>query len=148
MDIGKKVTVTYQLKRGNYAVDTNDRSNINDGGRITSGSISSSSINGTKSFSDAAEATASLCDRHIDYKEIGNRLLAEDSVQRISLPTGSEEQAFVCTWSLATDVGTTTLVSVQASNGSTRICSTSIRILVRSTQVSSRKELVLTNESA
>jgi hypothetical protein len=148
MDIGKKVTVTYQLKRGNYAVDGNDRSNINDDSRNTSGSNSTSCINGTNGFSDGAEAEASFCDRHIDEGQVGNRLLAEDSVQRISLPIGSEEQAFVSNWSLATNVGTSTLVSIQTSNGSTRICSTSIRILVRGIQVPSGKELVLTNESA
>jgi hypothetical protein len=143
MDIGKKVTVTYQLKRGNYAVDGNNRSNINDANNITSGGNSSSYINGTKSFNDGTEAEASLCDRHIDYKQIGNRLLAEDSVQRISLPIGSEEQAFVRDWSLAINVGKTTLVSIQTSNGSTRIRSTSIRILVQGIQVPSGKELVL-----
>ena len=143
MDIGKKVTVTYQLKRGNYAVNSNDRSNINDVRRITSASDCASDINGTESFSDGTEAEASVCDKHIDYRQIGNRLLAEDSVQRISLPIGSEEQAFVRNWGLATNVGTTTLVSIQTSNGSTRIRSTSIRILVQGIQVPSGKELVL-----
>ena len=148
MDIGKKVTVTYQLKRGNYAVDGNDRSNINDGNRNTSASNCTSSINGTNGFSDGAKAEASLCDRHIDERQVGNRLLAEDSVQRISLPIGSEEQTFVSDWSLATNVGTSTLVSIQTSGGSTRIRSTSIRILVQGIRVPSGKELVLTNESA
>jgi hypothetical protein len=148
MDIGKQVTVTYQLKRGNYAVRSNDRSNINDSSRITSASNCASGITGPKGFSDGAEAEASVCDRHIDERQIGSRVFAQSSVQGISLPIGSEEQTFVSDWSLATNVGTTTLVSVQTSRRSTRIRSTSIRILVQGIQVPSGKELVLTNESA
>jgi hypothetical protein len=147
MDIGKKVTVTYQLKRGNYAVDSDDRNNVDDCYHLTSECNCTSDIKGTESSNDGTKAEASLCDEHIDYKGVGDRLLASNSVQGISLPTRGEEQAFVSNWGLATNVGTSRLVSVQTSNGSTRICSTSIRIMVRSTQVPSRKELVL-NEPA
>ena len=147
MDIGKQVTVTYQLKRGNYAVDSDDRNNSNACCRNTNVCICSTDVSRTESFNDETKAEASLCDKHIDYKEVGDRLLASYSVQGISLPTRGEEQTLVSNWRLATDVGETSLVSIQTGNRSTRLCSTSIRIMVQSTQVPSRKELVL-NEPA
>lgn len=147
MDIGKQVTVTYQLKRGNYAVNSDDRNNSNGCYCNTNVCSCSSYVIRTESSNDGTKAEASLCDKHIDYKEVGDRLLASHSVQRISLPTRGKEQTLVSNWSLATDVGETSLVSIQTSNRGTWLCSTSIRIMVQSTQVPSRKELVL-NEPA
>jgi hypothetical protein len=146
MDIGKKVTVTYQLKRGNYAVDSTDRNNITDSNSNTSSSICSHRNDGAAGGSNASQATSSVRYWNVGEQQVGNGLRCEDSVQRISLPTQGEEQTFVGSWSMATDVGSTSLVYIQTSKRGEQVCSTSIRIMVQSVQISPRKELVL-NES-
>lgn len=146
MDIGKKVTVTYQLKRGNYAVDSTNRNNITDSNSNTSSSICSHLNDGSKGGSNASQAASKVRYWNVSDKQVGTRLRCEDSVQRISLPIGREEQTLVRSWSMATDVGSTSLVYIQTSKRGEQVCSTSIRIMVQSVQVSPRKELVL-NES-
>jgi len=147
MDIGKKVTVTYQLKRGNYAVDSTDRNNITDSDSDTRSSFSTSGNTGAKGGSNASQATSTVRYWNVSEQQVGNGLRCEDSVQGISLPTQREEQTLVRSWSMATDVGSSSLVYIQTSKRGEQVCSTSIRIMVQSVQISPRKELVL-NEPA
>jgi len=147
MDIGNTVTVCYQLKRGNYAVDSNDRNNFADSDSNTSFSISSSSNIGAKGGSNASQDASTVCYWDVSGESVGTRMRYQDSVQGISLPTECKEQTLVRSWSMATDVGKTHLVYIQTSQRGKQVCSTSVRIMVQSVQISPRKELLL-NEPA
>ena len=147
MDIGKKVTVTYQLKRGNYAVDSTDRNNITNNNSNSCSSDCSHLNDGSKGGSNASQEAGGVCDWSISEEEVGTNLRYQDSVQGISISTECKEQAFIRSWSMATNVGQTSLVYIQASARSERLCTTSVRIMVQSVQISPREELLL-NEPA
>jgi len=143
MDIGKKVTVTYQLKRGNYAVDRNNRTNNVD---IT---INASNSNLTeddfgKAYDNARQRISDrACDKHSNNGQTRSILCEEDRVQGEPLQRGLVQQIERSTWSVAITMGKTRVVTTQTNIRSTQVCASSLRNLVRGTQVPSRKELVL-----
>ena len=148
MDIGKKVTVTYQLKRGNYAVDCNNRSNSDVINNVTSRSNISDANHGQSHDDDGQGRSDRVCDRHSNNGQTTGCLCQEDCVQGKPLQRGLLQQIEWSTWSVATTMGQTRVVTTQTNIRSTQVCASSIRNLVRSVQVPSGKELVLTNESA
>lgn len=147
MDIGKKVTVTYQLKRGNYAVNDRSYTGFTHNGELTCGCIISDIIYSSTLSVNGSRNESRVCNCNGNYKQTRGSMCEEDRIQGEPIPSQCEEQAFVSSWSVATDVGQTSLVYTQASNGSKQIRITSVRQLVRSVQVPPREELVLTNES-
>lgn len=143
MDIGNTVTVRYQLKRGNYAVDRNNRTNNVD---IT---INASSSNLTvadlgEAHDGAGQGTSNrACDKHSNNGQTRSILCEEDRVQGEPLQRGLVQQIERSTWSVAITMGKTRVVTTQTNIRSTQVCASSLRDLVQGTQVSSRKELVL-----
>ncbi len=146
MDIDNKVTVSYQLKRGNYAVDVNDRIEYVDS------DINSS----TGGFSRPNDREGNLYVRQGEGVGAGNKhgnnrqtrgcLCEEDCVQREPLQHRLVQQIEWCSWSVAVTLGKTRVVHTQTDIRSTQVCASSLRNLVRGMVVPSRKELVL-NES-
>ena len=147
MDIGKKVTVTYQLKRGNYAVDCIDRSNSDVINNVTSGSNISTTNLGTSLVSDEQGGSVGVCGKHSNNGQTRSCLCEEDCVQGESIQRGLLQQIEWSTWSMATTMGKARVVVTQTNIRSTRLRASSLRDLVQGVQVPSRKELVL-NESA
>jgi hypothetical protein len=147
MDIDNKVTVSYQLKRGNYAVDSNDRINNVDSNINTSVS--------PISYHDDRENTSYLKqggsfgvgDKHGNNRQTRGCLCEEDCVQREPLQHQLVQQIEWCSWSMAVTLGKTKLVHTKTNIRSTQVCASSVRNLVQGMGVPSRKELVL-NESA
>lgn len=143
MDIGNTVTVRYQLKRGNYAVDCNNRTNNVD---IT---INASSSNltvadlGETPYGDGQGISNRACDKHSNNGQTRSILCEEDRVQGEPLQRGLVQQIERSTWSVAITMGKTRVVTTQTNIRSTQVCAPSLRDLVQGTQVSSRKELVL-----
>jgi hypothetical protein len=143
MDIGNTVTVRYQLKRGNYAVDRNNRTNNVDI------SINASNSNLTeddfgKAYDNARQGTGDrACDKHSNNGQTRSILCEEDCVQGEPLQRGLVQQIERSTWSVAITLGETRVVTTQTNIRSTQVCASSIRHLVQRTQVSSGKELVL-----
>lgn len=143
MDIGKKVTVTYQLKRGNYAVDCIDRSNSDVIINVTSGSKISDYDLGQTPYGDGQGSSGGTCYKHSNDGQTGISMCQEDCVQGESIQRGLTQQIQWSTWSVATTLGKTRLVTTQTNIRSTRVCASSVRNLVQGIQVPSRKELVL-----
>ena len=143
MDIGKKVTVTYQLKRGNYAVNCNDRSNGDIYINVTSGSKLTTINLGQTHHADGQGRSDRACDKHSNNRQTRSCLCEEDLVQGKPIQRGLTEQIQWSTWSMATTVGKTRVVVTQTNIRSTQVCASSLRDLVRGVQVPSRKELVL-----
>lgn len=146
MDIGKKVTVTYQLKRGNYAVDCIDRSNSDVINNVTSGSKLTAVNLGRSPDGDGQGSSNRVCDKHSNNGQTRGCLCEEDCVQGEPIQRGLLQQIEWSTWSMATTMGGTRVVVTQTNIRSTRLRASSLRNLVQGVQVSSRKELVL-NES-
>jgi len=67
-------------------------------------------------------------------------------IQGEPIQRGLPQQVEWSTWSMAITLGKTRVVITQTNTGSTQVCATSIRHLVRSVQVSPGKELVLGHE--
>ena len=147
MDIGNTVTVRYQLKRGNYAVDCIDRSNSDIISNVTSGSNISTTNPRTSLSSDGQGRSDRGCDKHSNNGQTRGCLCEEDCVQGKSIQRGLPQQIEWSTWSMAITMGSTRVVHTQTNIRSTRVCATSLRNLVQGVQVPSRKELLL-NESA
>lgn len=147
MDIGKKVTVTYQLKRGNYAVDCIDRSNSDVINNVTSRSNFTVADLGETPYGDGQGTSNRACDKHSNNGQTRGYLCEEDCVQGKPIQRGLLQQIEWSTWSMATTMGKTRVVVTQTNIRSTRVCASSLRNLVQGVQVPSRKELVL-NESA
>lgn len=146
MDIGKKVTVTYQLKRGNYAVDCIDRSNSDITYNVTSRSKLAITNLGEAHNGAGQGRSDRACDKHSNNGQTRSILCEEDCVQGEPLQRGLIQQIEWSTWSVAVTMGQTRVVTTQTNIRSAQVCASSIRYLVQGTQVSSRKELVL-NES-
>ena len=143
MDIGKKVTVTYQLKRGNYAVDCIDRSNSDITYNVTSRSKFTITNLGETPHGDGQGTSNRTCDKHSNDGQTRSILCEEDRVQGEPLQRGLVQQIERSTWSVAITMGQTRVVTTQTNIRSTQVCASSIRHLVQRTQVSSGKELVL-----
>lgn len=146
MDIDNKVTVSYQLKRGNYAVDSNDRINNVDSDINTS--VSSISYHDGRENNPYLRQGRSfgVSDKHGNNRQTRSCLCEEDCVQGEPLQHRLVQQIEWCSWSMAVTLGKTRLVHTQTDIRSTQVCASSLRNLVRSMGVPSRKELVL-NES-
>ena len=147
MDIGKKVTVTYQLKRGNYAVDCINRSNSDINFNVASRSNISDTNLGRSHQRDAKGTSVGSCDKHSNDGQRRGSLCQEDCVQGKPIQRGLTQQVEWSTWSMAVTMGATRVVTTQTNIRSTRVCASSVRNLVQGVQVPSRKELVL-SESA
>ena len=143
MDIGKKVTVTYQLKRGNYAVDCNNRSNGDIYINVTSTSNFTVADLGEAHDGAGQGSSNRTCDKHSNNGQTRSILCEEDRVQGEPLQRGLAQQIERSTWSVAVTLGKTRVVTTQTNIRSTQVCAPSIRHLVQRTQVSSGKELVL-----
>ena len=143
MDIGNTVTVRYQLKRGNYAVDRNNRTNDVDitinasSGNLTDTNFGKAHDGARQRRSDRA------CYKHSNNGQTRSILCEEDCVQGEPLQRGLVQQIERSTWSVAITMGQTRVVTTQTNIRSTQVCASSLRDLVQCTQVSSRKELVL-----
>jgi hypothetical protein len=147
MDIGKKVTVTYQLKRGNYAVDRIDRTNNVDI-FINASNSNLTEVNFGKAHDGARQRSSDrACDKHSNNGQTRSILCEEDCVQGEPLQRGLVQQIERSTWSVAITMGQTRVVTTQTNIRSTQVCASSIRNLVQGVRVPSRKELVL-NEPA
>lgn len=147
MDIGNTVTVRYQLKRGNYAVDRNNRSNSDIYFNVTSRSKLTTVDLGETPYGDGQGTSNRACDKHSNNGQTRGSLCEEDCVQGKPIQRGLIQQIEWSTWSMATTVGTTRVVHTETNIRSTRVCASSLRILVQGVQVPSGKELVL-NEPA
>ena len=143
MDIGSTVTVRYQLKRGNYAVDCNNRSNSDIYFNVTSGSKLTTTDFGSSRNGDGQGTSNRVCDKHSNNGQTRGNLCEEDCVQGKPIQRGLIQQIEWSTWSMATTMGTTRVVHTQTNIRSTRVCASSLRNLVQGIQVPSRKELVL-----
>ena len=147
MDIGEKVTVTYQLKRGNYAVHCNDRSNSDIYYSIASRSKFTAVNNGQTHHADGQGSSDRACYKHSNNGQTRGSLCEEDRVQGEPLQRGLIQQIEWSTWSMAITMGQTQVVTTQTNIRSTQVCASSLRNLVQGVRVPSRKELVL-NEPA
>ena len=143
MDIGNTVTVRYQLKRGNYAVDRNNRSNSDIYFNVTSRSKLTITNLGEAHDSAGQGTSNRTCDKHSNDGQTRSILCEEDRVQGEPLQRGLVQQIERSTWSVAITLGQTRVVTTQTNIRSTQVCASSIRHLVQRTQVSSGKELVL-----
>ena len=145
MDINSKVTVSY-LKRGNYVVN-NSHSNSLVTVRYASTSCRTETYYESTSSTYGQRVTSGVCNCNRNEEQNGGSLCETDRIQRESIQSGSTEQVFRRSWSMATYVGETSLGHTQTSRRSTQVCVTQIRQLVRGVQVPPRKELVLKSES-
>ena len=146
MDIGNTVTVRYQLKRGNYAVDCNNRSNGDIYINVTSTSNFTVADLGEAHDGAGQGSSNRTCDKHSNNGQERGILCEEDRVQGEPIQRGLTQQIERSTWSVAITLGKTRVVTTQTNIRSTQVCAPSLRHLVRSVQVPSGKELVLTNE--
>ena len=147
MDIGNTVTVRYQLKRGNYAVDRNNRSNSDIYFNVTSRSKFTITNLGEAHHGAGQGTSNRTCDKHSNNGQTRSILCEEDCVQGEPLQRGLLQQIEWSTWSMATTMGKTRVVYTQTNIRSAQVCASSLRNLVQGVRVPSRKELVL-NEPA
>ena len=146
MDIGSTVTVRYQLKRGNYAVDCNDRIDGDASIDITSkGGLSVNDL-GTSYIYAGQGRGVGVGSNYSNDRQERSCLCEEDCVQGEPLQHRLVQQIEWCSWSLAVTLGKTRVVNTQTNIRSTQVCASSLRNLVQGVRVPSRKELVL-NES-
>lgn len=147
MDISEAVTEFHKMKRGNYAVSASDDT-WND---AAVSSTSPSVIARTYSREEIVcyhrqEGTSGVCNSASHKQQTRGSVCYTNSVQGEPIQRGLLQQIEWSTWSMAITLGKTRLVITQTNRGSTRVCATSIRHLVRSVQVSPGKELVLGHE--
>lgn len=147
MDISEKVTVTHKMKRGNYAVSVND--GLGDGASvgITSRSNITTTYTRTSHVHHGQGATSGVCNSSVCNRQQGTTMCEAHSLQGEPIQRGLTEQKQWSSWSLAITVGSARLVVTETNTGGTRLRASQIRNLVRSVQVPSGEELVLTNES-
>lgn len=143
MDIGNTVTVRYQLKRGNYAVDRNNRSNSDIYFNVTSRSKFTITNLGEAHHGAGQGTSNRTCDKHSNNGQTRSILCEEDCVQGEPLQRGLVQQIERSTWSVAITLGKTRVVTTQTNIRSTQVCASPLRHLVQRTQVSSGEELVL-----
>lgn len=148
MDISETVTVTHKMKRGNYAVSDNDGRSDNTRVGITSRSVITRTYTRTSYVRNGQGTKGGVCDCSVRDRQEAATMCETYCVQRESLQRNITQQKEWSSWSMAITMGETSLVSTQTDSGSAQVCASSIRHLVRSVQIPSGKELVLTNESA
>ncbi len=147
MDIDNKVTVSYQLKRGNYAVDCNDRIEYVDSDINTSVSRLSSSNDRASALDIGQRGGIGASDKHGNNEQTRGCLCEEDCVQREPLQHRLVQQIEWCSWSMAVTLGKARVVTTQTNIRSTRVCASSVRNLVQGVRVPSGKELVLSEST-
>jgi len=147
MDIDNKVTVSYQMKRGNYAVEDNDRIKYVDSDINTSVSHIPSSNSGESSPDIEQGRSFNVGNKHGNNRQTRVCLCEEDCVQREPLQHRLVQQIEWCSWSMAVTLGKTRVVHTQTDIRSTQVCASSIRNLVQGLGVPSRKELVLSEST-
>jgi hypothetical protein len=147
MDISEKVTVTHKMKRGNYAVNVNDEHSDGASAGITSGSDITITYTRSSHVHYGQGNESGVCDSSVRNRQQGTAMCQAHSLQGKSIQRGLAQQKEWSSWNLAITMGSTRLVVTETDTGSTRLCATQIRHLVRGIQVPSGKELVLTNES-
>ena len=143
MDIGSTVTVRYQLKRGNYAVDCINRSNGDIHFNVTSGSTVSNHDLGQTHHGVGQGTSDRTCDKHSNNRQTRGSLCEEDCVQGKPIQRRLLQQIEWSTWSMATTVGKTRVVHTETNIRSAQVCASSLRKLVQGVQFPSREELVL-----
>lgn len=147
MDISEKVTVTHKMKRGNYAVSVNDRASDGASGGITITRCITRTYTRSSHVCNGQGTEGGLCDSSICNRQQGTTMCEAHSLQGKPIQRGLAEQNQWSSWSLAITMGSARLVVAETNTGGTRVCASQIRNLVRSVQVPSGEELVLTNES-
>lgn len=147
MDISEAVTEFHKMKRGNYAVSVNN--GASDGASV--GITITCSITRTytrSSYVSNGQGTEDrLCDSPIHNRQQGTTMRQAHSLQREPLQRRLIQQKEWGAWCMATPLGSAKLVVTKTNGRGTRVCASQIRYLVRSVQVPSGEELVLTNES-
>ena len=147
MDISNQVTVGYKMKRGNYAVSDNDGHSDSASAGITSASIVTRTYTRSSYVRNGQGTEGGVCDCSARDRQQAATMCEAYCVQGESLQRDITQQKEWSSWSVAITLGETRVVITQTDSGGTRLRASSIRNLVRSVQVPSGKELVLTNES-
>ena len=147
MDIDNKVTVSYQMKRGNYAVDSNDRINNVDSDINTSVSPIPYHVDREETSNLEQGRSFGVGSNYSNDRQERSCLCEEDCVQGEPLQHRLVQQIEWCSWSMAVTLGKTRLVNTQTNIRSTQVCASSLRNLVQGVRVPSRKELVLSEST-
>ena len=147
MDISETVTVAHKMKRGNYAVSVNNRASDGASVGITITRIIARTYTRTAYVPDGQGAEGGICDSSIHNRQQGTTMRQAHSLQGEPLQRGLIQQKEWGSWNMATTVGSGKLVVTETDGRGTQVCASQIRHLVRSVQVPSGEELVLTNES-
>lgn len=127
MDISEKVTVTHEMKRGNYAVSTSNR--VGDDGdslEPSSSAITSDDFRYAPGFNTRQARESFIHTETVYLQREGTRMCVEYCVQRESIQRGLTQQIEWSTWSMAITLGKTRVVTTQTNTGSTRVCATSL----------------------
>lgn len=144
MDISEAVTEFHKMKRGNYAVSASDLAWIGSAVGIASTSTVANTYSRETFIRNHGQAgTSGVRDSAGHKQQTRGSMCVTNSVQREPIQRGLLQQIEWSTWSMAITLGQTRVVTTQTNGGSTQVCATSIRHLVRSVQVPSGKELVL-----
>jgi len=147
MDISEAVTEFHKMKRGNYAVSDSDYSWNDAADSSTSPSIIASTyIREEVVRSYGQKGTSGVGANASHNQQTRGSVCNSDCIQGEPIQRGLLQQIEWSTWSMAITLGKTRVVITQTNRGSTQVCATSIRHLVRSVQVSPGKELVLGHE--
>ena len=147
MDISNQVTDGYKMKRGNYAVSVNDRASDGHSVGITITRIITRTYTRSSYVWNGQGTEGGVRDSSIYNRQQRTTMRQADSLQGEPIQRGLAQQIEWSSWNLAVTVGSTRLVVTETNTGGTRLRASQIRYLVRSVQVPSGKELVLTNES-
>ncbi len=147
MDISETVTVTHKMKRGNYAVSVNNGASNGAGVGITITRIITHTYTRSAHVHNGQGDEGGVCDSSVCNRQQGTTMCQAHSLQGESIQRGLAQQKEWGSWNLATPMGAARLVVTETDTGSTRLCASQIRYLVRGVQVPSGKELVLENES-
>lgn len=142
MDICNQLVDDYKMKRGNYVVKS-QHSGITISSNDTSTSINTIVDTGATAPANGQRDKGGVCDSTVRIKRTTSTVRKTYSIQGESIQTECCEFRFGSDGSLAINVGEEGMVYVKASQRSKQICITSVRVLVQGVQISSRKELVL-----
>jgi len=147
MDISEAVTEFHKMKRGNYAVSASDYTWNDAADSSTSPSvITRTYIREEVVRSHGQKGTSGVGVNTGHNQQTRGSVCDSYCIQGEPIQRGLPQQVEWSTWSMAITLGKTRVVITQTNTGSTQVCATSIRHLVRSVQVSPGKELVLGHE--
>jgi len=148
MDISEAVTGFHKMKRGNYAVNASDTGWNNAANSSTSSCVITTTYSReTIVRNRGQEGPSGVCDNAVHKQQTRGSVCSSDCIQGEPIQRGLTEQIQWSSWSMATTMGQTRVVITQTNAGSTRVCASSLRHLVRGAQLPSGKELVLSSES-